>query len=158
MAMLYGRALTPPTHQLSIPCSTASTSKYRERLDKGRHLSQIGTSTSGWESNTVILVFQATMREHALQTGSYKLSVQTCSAWFSPQAFDTSKLSVTFLPCADEGGPQLPAPRRYTLTHSDITGHLKLSIGQQYNHSQLSGWYLQFFRYIACTCLSAVLL
>ena len=72
--------------------------------------------------------------------------MQTCAAWLGAQIFDTSKLSVKFLPSATEGGPKLPAPRKYTLTHSDITGQLWLSIGQQYNQEQLSGWYLQLFR------------
>jgi hypothetical protein len=74
------------------------------------------------------------------------LNLQACSAWLSPQDLNPSKLAVTFLPCASEKGPQLPSPRKYTLTHSDITGQLRLSVGQEYNQVQLSGWYLQLFR------------
>lgn len=37
-------------------------------------------------------------------------------------------------------------PRRYTLTHSDSTGDLYLSIGSDYNHKQISGWYTRFMR------------
>lgn len=37
-------------------------------------------------------------------------------------------------------------PRAYTLTHSDSTGELFLSIGRKYNHPQISGWYTRFMR------------
>ena len=40
----------------------------------------------------------------------------------------------------------LSIPRRYTLTHSDLTGELFLSIGQDYDRKQISGWYTQFMR------------
>ena len=36
--------------------------------------------------------------------------------------------------------------RRYTLTHNDLTGYLTLSIGKEYNHNQLSGWYTKILR------------
>ena len=37
-------------------------------------------------------------------------------------------------------------PRRYTLTHSDRTGELFLSIGTQYNTKQISKLYTKFMR------------
>jgi len=37
-------------------------------------------------------------------------------------------------------------PRRYTLTHSDRTGELFLSVGLDYNQRQISGWYTRFMR------------
>ena len=37
-------------------------------------------------------------------------------------------------------------PRRYTLTHSDVTGNLYLTIGPDYNLRQISGWYTRFMR------------
>jgi len=37
-------------------------------------------------------------------------------------------------------------PRRYTLTHSDATGDLFLSIGLEYNQAQTSGWYTRLLR------------
>ena len=37
-------------------------------------------------------------------------------------------------------------PRCYTLTHSDRTGDLFLTIGQTYNRPQISGWYTRFMR------------
>lgn len=43
--------------------------------------------------------------------------------------------------------PQEPlTPRAYTLTHSDSTGDLFLTIAQQYNIPQISGWYTRLMR------------
>ena len=44
-------------------------------------------------------------------------------------------------------GPTDPtSPRRYTLTHSDTTAELFLTIGPDYNESQISGWYTRLMR------------
>ena len=55
-----------------------------------------------------------------------------------------NKLHVEFM----EGvTPEEPlTPRAYTLTHSDSTGDLFLSIAQQYNIRQISGWYTRLMR------------
>ena len=37
-------------------------------------------------------------------------------------------------------------PRRYTLTHSDSTGDLFLTVGADYDRDQISGWYTRFMR------------
>ena len=37
-------------------------------------------------------------------------------------------------------------PRRYTLTHSDRTGHMFLGIGRQFSKKQISGFYTRFMR------------
>jgi hypothetical protein len=37
-------------------------------------------------------------------------------------------------------------PRRYTLTHSDVTWRLTLTIGSEYDRRQISGWYTRFMR------------
>lgn len=37
-------------------------------------------------------------------------------------------------------------PRRYTLTHSDRTGDLFLTIGPDYNYEQTKGWYTRLMR------------
>jgi hypothetical protein len=37
-------------------------------------------------------------------------------------------------------------PRRYTLTHSDATGDLYLTIGPDYDRQQISGWYTRLMR------------
>jgi hypothetical protein len=54
------------------------------------------------------------------------------------------KLHVTYL--TDTTPESLTLPRRYTLTHSDITGELYLSIGNQYNKKQISGLYTRLMR------------
>lgn len=55
-----------------------------------------------------------------------------------------SKLHVRHLDGAGERGPLLP--RRYTLTHSDTTGELYLSIGHDYDQGAVSGWYTRLMR------------
>jgi hypothetical protein len=57
---------------------------------------------------------------------------------------DPGKLHVRFLPGADERGPLVP--RRYTLTHSDATGDLYLTIGPDYDRDAISGWYTRLMR------------
>jgi len=54
------------------------------------------------------------------------------------------KLHVTF----HEGtsAQELSLPRRYTLTHSDATGDLFLSIGAEYDQKQVSGFYTRLMR------------
>jgi hypothetical protein len=37
-------------------------------------------------------------------------------------------------------------PRRYTLTHSDTSGDLHLTIGRAYDAKQISGWYTRLMR------------
>ena len=54
------------------------------------------------------------------------------------------KLRVTYLTGADQDGPL--SPRRYTLTHSDVTGQLFLSIGREYDAKRLSHWYTRLMR------------
>lgn len=54
------------------------------------------------------------------------------------------KLHVRFLPGSTPAGPLFP--RRYTLTHSDRTGDLFLTIGPDYNRKQLSGLYTRLLR------------
>lgn len=59
---------------------------------------------------------------------------------FGPEDFDPAKLTVSF----ENGSSVLEdlqvsqlLPRTYTLTHSDVTGHLQLSIGPRYNQEQV---------------------
>lgn len=54
------------------------------------------------------------------------------------------KLHVTYLPGIRSEGPVVS--RRYTITHSDITGDIFLTIGTNYNLKQISGWYTRFMR------------
>ena len=44
-------------------------------------------------------------------------------------------------------GPEGPVtPRRYTLTHSDSTGDLFLTIGTEFDQGKISGWYTRLLR------------
>ncbi|MDH4207475.1 MAG: staygreen family protein [Anaerolineae bacterium] len=54
------------------------------------------------------------------------------------------QLNVRFAGQATPFGPALP--RRYTLTHSDRTGDLFLTVGTDYDHSQISRWYTRLMR------------
>jgi len=54
------------------------------------------------------------------------------------------KLHVRFAGGARADGPL--APRRYTLTHSDRTGDLFLTIGAAYDKGQISGLYTRLMR------------
>ncbi|HEY32446.1 MAG TPA: hypothetical protein G4O10_05010 [Dehalococcoidia bacterium] len=54
------------------------------------------------------------------------------------------KLHVTYL--TGTTPEDLVVPRLYTLTHSDITGELFLSIGNQYDKKQISGLYTRLMR------------
>lgn len=54
------------------------------------------------------------------------------------------KLHVTYL--SGTISDVFRSPRRYTLTHSDITGELFLSIGNQYDKKQTSKVYTRFMR------------
>ena len=57
---------------------------------------------------------------------------------------DPDKLHVTYL--AGTTPEELIFPRRYTLTHSDITGNLFLYIGSEYDTKQTSRLYTRFMR------------
>jgi hypothetical protein len=54
------------------------------------------------------------------------------------------KLHVQFGAGLAAEGPVMP--RRYTLTHSDATGDLFLTIGQDYDQGQIAGWYTRLMR------------
>jgi hypothetical protein len=54
------------------------------------------------------------------------------------------KLEVTFGQGTDEN--ILVLPRKYTLTHSDFSGQLFLTISRDYNRGQVSGLYTRFMR------------
>ena len=54
------------------------------------------------------------------------------------------KLHVTFR--EGTSAQELSLPRKYTLTHSDLTGELFLSIGADYDQKQISGFYTRLMR------------
>lgn len=53
-------------------------------------------------------------------------------------------LHVRFARGVAPDGPLMP--RRYTLTHSDTTGDLFLTVGLDYDRGQISGWYTRLMR------------
>lgn len=55
-----------------------------------------------------------------------------------------SKLHVRYM--SQPTSKQLVLPRRYTLTHSDATGDLYLTIGPDYDRRQISGIYTRLMR------------
>lgn len=71
-------------------------------------------------------------------------SLQKCA--LQPVPFKPSKLTVQRFPGTRQSGLCPQHPRRYTLTHNDLTGQLLLTIGQHYNKKQLSGWYNRLLR------------
>jgi len=60
------------------------------------------------------------------------------------QRLNPEKLHVAYL--TGTRPEQMKLPRRYTLTHSDLTGHLFLTIGGDYDRKQISGLYTRFMR------------
>lgn len=57
---------------------------------------------------------------------------------------DPRKLHTTF---GEGAAPDSPvSPRRYTLTHSDSTGDLYLTVAREVNRAQISGWYTRLLR------------
>jgi hypothetical protein len=54
------------------------------------------------------------------------------------------KLHIRYLNGSTSDGPSYP--RCYTLTHSDSTGDLYLTIGPIYDLKQIAGWYTRFMR------------
>lgn len=57
---------------------------------------------------------------------------------------DPLRLHVTFATGSSPEGPVVP--RVYTLTHSDASGELFLTIGPTIDRQQISGWYTRLMR------------
>jgi len=57
---------------------------------------------------------------------------------------DPGKLHVQFTEGVTPEGPL--TPRRYTLTHSDSTGELFLTVAPEIDRRQISGWYTRLMR------------
>ena len=91
-------------------------------------------------------ILQTTFASTHVQAAQTAVTMQATAQLFRPPVFDPRKLTTTFLPGTSLTEPQPPAPRRYTLTHNDITGQLSLSIGSNYNMVQVSGWYTRLIR------------
>ena len=76
------------------------------------------------------------------------ISALTGQSWrvlsINMKRLNPDKLHVTYL--AGATPDELIVPRRYTLTHSDITGNLFLSIGSEYDTQQTSKLYIRLMR------------
>ncbi|MFN2188699.1 MAG: staygreen family protein [Candidatus Promineifilaceae bacterium] len=55
-----------------------------------------------------------------------------------------SLLTVKF--SKDISKTRIEIPRRYTLTHSDQTGELFLTVGRDFDYRQIGGWYTRLMR------------
>ena len=93
------------------------------------------------------------MRDPSLLCCSWPQGPKPCRAFFDPPPFQPSKLNVayhvgsTLHPRASQQTPlSSPPPRRYTLTHNDITGALLLTVGSDFNYEQISGFYTRLLR------------
>ncbi|CAM6039882.1 unnamed protein product [Sphagnum compactum] len=83
------------------------------------------------------------------QQSTHQGSAVEVARQFDPEIFDPSKLTVRYRGNSDFVNSQTIEelfPRTYTLTHSDVTRELFLSIGPSYDSSQLKGWYTQLMR------------
>jgi hypothetical protein len=81
----------------------------------------------------------------ASYTGCLAYTSESVANKLNPEnRLNPEKLRVNYVPGAGSTDPI--SPRRYTLTHSDITAELFLAIGPDYNKSQISGWYTRFMR------------
>jgi hypothetical protein len=58
--------------------------------------------------------------------------------------FNPEKLHVVYKDSVDVN--KLVIPRKYTLTHSDLTADLFLTIGSEYDYDQISGFYARFMK------------
>lgn len=60
------------------------------------------------------------------------------------ERLNPNKLHVDYAESVSKANPVVP--RAYTLTHSDSTGDLFLTIGAEHNYPQISGWYTRLMR------------
>ena len=78
------------------------------------------------------------VEEKESSSGSSRTGNGTAKATSNPSSSSSSP--------PPPAAPLFPLPRRYTLTHNDVTGALALSIGPDYNSAQLEGWYVRMIR------------
>lgn len=136
--------MSPASYKLvtaAYPCG------WRMRLHTGIAFAHTHTSSSLAPSADV-----SRLGSHSQASSSAKAScpgpkgmIQTKCA-LQPVPFKPSKLTVQRFPGTRQTGLCPQHPRRYTLTHNDLTGQLLLTIGHHYNKKQLSGWYNRLLR------------
>ncbi len=74
------------------------------------------------------------------------LAIQISTALFDPPPFQPEKLAVLLAAGTTSLEPVPPRSRKYTLTHNDLTGSLRLTIGPEFNEEQISGFYTRLLR------------
>jgi hypothetical protein len=82
----------------------------------------------------------------AEHTPASRCAQVVAKALFEPPPFQPSKLAISFAPGTCAMKPSPPESRRYTLTHNDLTGELWLTVGADYNETQISGFYTRLLR------------
>ncbi|KAL6761577.1 Staygreen protein-domain-containing protein [Haematococcus lacustris] len=68
------------------------------------------------------------------------------AAIFDPPPFQPEKLTVSWQKGTTRHHSSAGLPRKYTLTHNDITGALQLTVGSDFNYAQISGFYTRLLR------------
>jgi len=99
-----------------------------------RHCDRFGVGIAA-----LALWLSSTSCPDALLAGSRSIGVE-----WSMGRLKEEKLHVCYQPGTGVDGPL--TPRRYTLTHSDLTGDLYLTIGSDYDWKKLSTRYTRFMR------------
>jgi hypothetical protein len=118
-------------------------------LDKKPTLALMGASptrTAWLRARLAARAPCASQRLPATRAHRARCAAQVSAALLDPPSFYPDKLSVCYINGSSSTGPSPAIPRRYTLTHNDLTGALQLTIGREYNRQQISGLYNRLLR------------
>ncbi|GFH14512.1 staygreen domain-containing protein [Haematococcus lacustris] len=77
---------------------------------------------------------------------NYSRNKKPVAAIFDPPPFQPEKLTVSWQKGTTRHHSSAGLPRKYTLTHNDITGALQLTVGSDFNYAQISGFYTRLLR------------
>eukprot|EP00198_Chlamydomonas_reinhardtii_P001571 XP_001690907.1 predicted protein [Chlamydomonas reinhardtii] len=128
-------------------CHTCSTTPTRRGLC-GRPTSLESAASrcaTHYSASTSECVAKSTAASRRQPTWTPRRGVAT-KALFDPPPFKPEKLAVLLAAGTSSLEPAPPRSRKYTLTHNDITGNLRLTIGADYNQQQISGFYTRLLR------------
>ena len=118
----------------------SSSSSSSSRSGRHQHRNQF------FERTSLAAATNATGKNNT-KSSKRRSSIKT-RALFDPLKFDPDRVSVSF--CEDsvlnDSPTSLLKPRRYTLTHNDLTRHLTLSVSKEFNETQTSIWYTKLLR------------
>lgn len=123
--------------RMAPPCAAFSAQTHASSPSLHAHLAD--TSRTGSNS-------QASSSARSVPSSSRLSRTRRTACALQPVPFRPSKLTIQRLPGTLQSGACPLHPRCYTLTHNDLTGQLLLTIGHQYNRTQLSGWYSRLLR------------